>query len=311
MADGNNISNLYNYNEYLSRKYAIKYMQDSPDVVCLGSSRIMQINNTIFDNQTFFNMGVSAISLKEIIASYNVLKGKDFEPKTIIIGIDPSIFLKNKSKLRDYFVEDFISYTKDENLDNSVDIVYSKGKFIELISPFYFFENIKYGKKNYVITKDIFIDEPVVCYDGSYVYNSRKRNQSENEVLLEAKDQYNRFFYDRFNNMSMDNDLISLFESFISKLESKHKIVFFLAPYHPFIAEKFNLSELKIILNVEDYFKNFAVRKKIDLFGSFDPKEVELKLNPSDFYDGVHIKREVVEKIFKYHLDKNEIIIGN
>jgi len=309
IAQGNNISNLYNYNEFLTRKYAIKYMKESPNIVCLGSSRIMQINNTIFDKK-FFNMGVSAITLKEIIASYNVIYKKGFKPKTIIIGIDASIFLKKKSKLRDFFIDDFNSFTKDAKLKKSVEIRYSKDKYLELINPVYCFENLKYGKKNFEITKNIFIEEPVLCFDGSSVFNSRKRNLSQNEVLLETKDQFNRFFYNRFNNMSIDSDLQTLFENFIINLKQDHKIIFFLAPYHPFLAEKFELNELNGILKVEKYFKSYSLKNKIDIIGSFDPEKIEFKPNYSDFYDGIHVKREVIEKLFKNYFDKKQTFVG-
>jgi len=307
IAEGNNISNLYNYNEFLTRKYAIEYMEESPEIICLGSSRIMQINNSIFDKK-FFNMGVSAISLKEIIASYNVIYKKGFKPETIIIGIDPSIFLKSKSKLRDFFINDFNSFTATAKLKNSVEIRYSKNKYMELINPIYCFENLKYGRKDYTITKNIFIDEPVVCFDGSYVYNSRKRNLSQNEVLLEAKDQFNRFFYNRFNNMSIDADLQSLFENFIINLKQDHKIIFFLAPYHPFLAKKFELNELNGILKVEKYFKVFSINNNIELIGSFDPNNIKYMVNSNDFYDGIHIKREVAENMIKNHFGKNTIV---
>ena len=73
IASGNNITNLYNFKEFLTRKYAIMNIDDSLDIVSFGSSRIMQLNSSVFPKKKFFNMGVSAISLREIIACYNVV----------------------------------------------------------------------------------------------------------------------------------------------------------------------------------------------------------------------------------------------
>lgn len=299
LAEGNNISNLYNYNEFLTRKYAIKHMKKSPEVICLGSSRVMQVNSSIFEDDFFFNMGVSAVSLKEVIASYNVINVKGSIPKMVIIGIDPSFFLKDRNRLREYFQDDFNSIAQEYKLDKAVEIKYSKNKYIELISPIYCIENIKHGSKDISLVDNIFINEPVLSSDGSYIYNIKKRNQSNEAILQEAMSQYDSFFYERFNKKEIDPELLILFRNFIKIIKVKSNVIIFFPPFHPYFADKFNNDyNLKVINEIEQLLKKFAIDQNIEFVGSFKSKTNNYNLESFDFYDGVHPKRETVEMIF-------------
>lgn len=299
MSNGKNISNLYNFDEFLTRKYAIKQMTVSPEIVSFGSSRSMQVNNSVFNGHKFFNMGVSAISLKELIACYNVINTSGFKPSKIIIGIDYWFFIKETklNRIRENFILDYNTYVILNNLSTTIKQNNTFDKYVELFNPVYFYENIKYGRKDYSITSEIFINEPVLCFDGSYVYSAKKRNSSEQEILNEARKQSEYDFGSFLHNYSVDIESQKLFEDFILLLNKKHEVIFFMPPYHPIIEEKLKLSDYKIVSDIENYVRHFALENNLIVMGSFFPSKYKYSLSSKDFYDGVHPKRETVEKI--------------
>ena len=56
---GNNVTNIYNYDERLLVKCLINNSNFCIEVIALGSSRVLLINSSDFKNQTFINNGVS------------------------------------------------------------------------------------------------------------------------------------------------------------------------------------------------------------------------------------------------------------
>lgn len=57
LVKGYNVTNVENYNERLLQKYFIDNMKDCPDIIALGSSRIMQLNSPFLKEDKFINTG--------------------------------------------------------------------------------------------------------------------------------------------------------------------------------------------------------------------------------------------------------------
>lgn len=53
-------------------------------------------------------------------------------------------------------------------------------------------------------------------------------------------------------------------------------------------------------MDAMDFFKNYANNNNIQLIGSFNPADEGL--NGSDFYDGPHIRKEVLDRIVEREL---------
>jgi hypothetical protein len=71
---------------------------------------------------------------------------------------------------------------------------------------------------------------------------------------------------------------------------------FVLAPYHPIVYEKIRQS-YPMVLKVETMIMDFAKKKDIDVFGSFDPAKGGV--GSQDFYDGMHCKGNAIMKILR------------
>jgi len=300
IAKGNNVANMYNFNEFLVRKSIVNNLEVKPNVICIGSSRSMQVNKSIFPDRLFFNASVSNTSLKELIAIYSVFHKQNIRPDTIIIGLDPWILVKKHDKLRNNFVEHYNYFIERTKIGDKNKGSHNNSKIYEMINPIYCYENIRYGEKEFFTTEEIFIEVNVLCNDGSLVYNSSKRNLNEQMVLKEAQSYNNRFDIDMRHN-TIDNELKSLFENFIRLLNKESKIIFFFPPYHPLIAENFTEEKYSIINESYDYFINFSKSNNIDIIGNYNPSKCKFQLNAMDFYDGVHPKRVTVERLFNVY----------
>lgn len=69
LASGNNADNITNYNERLLQKHFLqKQQQKNPDIVVMGSSRIMEISKNIFPSKQLLNIGVSHANINDLIA---------------------------------------------------------------------------------------------------------------------------------------------------------------------------------------------------------------------------------------------------
>ena len=74
-------------------------------------------------------------------------------------------------------------------------------------------------------------------------------------------------------------------------------VVLLLSPYHPIVYNYITKNkEYRMVKKVEGYLNEFANKSNVEIFGSYNPKKLDL--NSDSFYDGMHPKEEVMEKLF-------------
>jgi hypothetical protein len=98
---------------------------------------------------------------------------------------------------------------------------------------------------------------------------------------------------------ALDDKLRLKFEKFLDYLlDRRIKVIFFLAPYHPYLYDYMaNSPKYKIILEAERYFRKKALENNITVIGSYNPGNCGL--GEADFYDAMHPKREAVARLLK------------
>ena len=80
--------------------------------------------------------------------------------------------------------------------------------------------------------------------------------------------------------------------------ENGTEVEFLLLPYHVTVYEYLTTNEkYKLISSVEKYITYFAREHNISIYGSYNPKS--FNLNTEDFYDGMHLNRNGINKILK------------
>ena len=266
----------------------------------MGSSRTMLINSAHFPGKRFFNNSVSGASMEDLLAIYQLYRENNRLPKNILIGIDPWTFNANHGQKRWKSIAPY--YHRFHKKESLADLYHSKiKKYKQLLSLSYFQSSIKNipniikGTINPVPTKSKFNATNTKIMDGSLVYGEEYRNASQE--LINAKiGSYtagNIYSIENFNNVS--EEIWKEFELLIKRLENHgSKIALFLSPYAPSAYEKIR-DNYTMVPITEKMVRNFAQKKKIKVYGSFNP--FQLGLDDSHFYDGMHCKEKTINQI--------------
>ena len=307
LANGKIVAGLKNFDERIFRKKIIENLQDPPQWIAIGSSRIMQLRKRFFleNNQTFQNLAVSGASLEDYMALIQVYKNHFKKlPKNIIFGIDPWIFNKYNGQNRYLsLVNEYNQFLQTIGYNNKKIKKNIFNNYIKLLSIEYLKENIKFiinnvnnELKGYYIVNSINIDDYLREPDGSIQYPYRERYPNKEQVIKKAIAYGKPPIYSLLNFKNMSNLLI--FERFINYLlEHNVKVYFCLPPYNP-LAYNSIIKHYPIIINVEYYLKSFANKHNILVIGSYNPYDINLTID--DFFDGMHTLDSAYIKLFSY-----------
>lgn len=308
LLSGHNAANVKNYDERLLQKDVIQNDPRHNDLIVLGSSRVMQIRSSDFEGKTFFNHGVSGVTIEDIIAILELYLEKGDLPGTIIIGVDPWILNTNNNQIRWHSLQQeymngiarIFPASVQSGLDfESIGLNVDIDRYKSLLSRPIIIDSIKqiFSQSYYPTDRDD-LDVGIVLKDGSYSDPLSTRTQTVAEIDSRATihaDGGDKFLQ-KFTRT--DEGLKNQFESTIHYLKEKNvTVILFLAPYHPIVYKKFMTDpQYTIAREVEAYFKDFAAEEGLTIIGSYDPGF--MNLTSEDFTDGMHPNRETVKKIF-------------
>jgi len=308
LTEGNIIAGLKNFDNRLFQLHIINNLKTKTDVITIGSSRSMQVRKTLVSNstQTYFNHSVAGASLKDYISILGIYKKNlTYLPKKIILGVDPWIFNKYNGQSRYKTLSSFYNYMLSElSLENKIYLEkeINTNKYKQLINYEYTLANIKFlknylknGMKAFYIIKSVENHKYVRGTDGTSYEDYTKYNLTEINRKAIAYTNGNVYSLGGFKELSHTK----LFETLIKYLqENGSEVIFFLHPYHPLTYDKLSKNQkYKIIVDTENYLRNFAQNNKISIYGSYNPKKYNLIDN--DFLDGMHSKDNVPKLIFK------------
>ena len=329
LLSGHNVGNIGNYDERLLQKDLINTDQRQIDVIVLGSSRSMQISSSapigqVSKGQIFFNHAVSDASIEDDIALLDLYLEKGSSPKTILIGVDPWILNANNQQwkwvsLRNEYLNGIArifsmpvpSERNPENISSS-DISPSIGfylqsdinRYVSLISRPIIITSIirlvnNQNQTSYFQTNLEESNVAIKLKDGSLSYPATIRDRTVEQIDKDATDYANVNLIHSLGNFTQIDEKSKIqFESTIRYLKSRNAtVILFLPPYHPIVYNKITSDpKYSLVKDVESYFKEFGSIENITIVGSYDPHR--LNLTSMDFYDGIHPKREAIDKIF-------------
>lgn len=299
ISKGNFVTNISNYDERLFQKECIERIDILPEIIVIGSSRTMLINETYFPNHSLYNNSVSGASLEDLIALYQIYKDQKLSPKKIIIGIDPWIFNENNGRSRwksiQYFYNKFHKKNISELPSNCIH------KYDELFSFSYFQSSIKVlpkvilGTSKPIATLKKYNTTATKLTDGSLVYGNTFRNATQAEINSKINKYILGDIYsiENFDNISKKKWIE--FQGFINHLQ-KEKIIIelFLCPYAPIVFDKVSKSYTKVE-ETQNRIVEYARNNGLKIYGSFSP--YDLGIDETYFYDGMHCKEIGIEKI--------------
>lgn len=276
-----------NANEKDFINYRIKFDNSNPDVIILGSSRVMQISEHNYPKK-ILNFAQSGCELNCIIDT-GINSTLKFKPKTLLIGVDPWLFNANlsveahaqdrktfKSKLILFFQDIFIP-NKNYSLINT-----------EILTEFYFLIN----KSSYIALSGKNELKDKIRKDGSRIYNIYFISKSFEEFNKNYKNTINYKMKEYKHSEIYEKQ----FENFISKSSKNSNIILILSPYHPFIYDRM-ISEKPIFNEIEEIYKKYTKTLGVSVIGSYDPNKTNC--NASQFFDLMHPNDVCMKKILE------------
>lgn len=309
LLDGKMISGPVNVNSRLLKKRWIEKLAFTPEILVLGSSHTLSATKNIFPGRSFFNASVSNCTFQDMYAFLNLFekKGNGQLPSVVFICADQWLWGH--------------SFTESQwlvNRSDAIDLAHkagvaSSGKFPpkwklqkewikELFSVRYLIRSVKTrgNTERFEICQSIDKEKMMFLPDGSRNIPESVLNTSDRDVLAKAESYFYSGKDEHFRDVDMSQ--CELFEKMIAYLEKKNrKVILYVPSYHP---ETYKLlkqsSGSEGIFKAESYLQTFAQKHHIAIMGCTDPARVGLL--PSDFYDAVHLKPEILNRILENNL---------
>ncbi len=279
-----------------------------PETIALGSSRVMQLSQEMVGT-SFYNSGMSGADFYELLSTFYLYDRRDRLPKNVIVGVDAWIFSTDvdaQDKRSDKMLyAEFVSerlgvpmeYEKEESAQN----------WQYLFDLSYFQGNVEYSREEVSADgqmqtvpdeKRYTLEAEVKCSDGSIIYGKSFRSRPQEEVDRDALFQTSVLF--RLENYpAPDAERLAIFEKWLQYMQQKDiNVIFFLAPYPPIVYDHVleNAEQYGGLLGTEEAVRALGKRYDIPVYGSYDPYAVPAE--DSDFYDGIHPRRECVARLF-------------
>jgi peptidoglycan/LPS O-acetylase OafA/YrhL len=288
------VISITNMDERIFNKYRIEYYKENPDILILGSSRIMQFASSKSIGKVF-NLSVSGASIEDIV-TFGVLATQKFTPKTIYLSADPWLFNENSGQIRWLSIKD--------EFDESLRLIMNPDKYKLNFSEFnkidtnsfafnlYKRFNIKYSKIDLTDTLPGLYNKK--RYDGSMIYNIHYSNRELKDISNDFNDLISYSMY-KYN---FNSDRYKRFELLIDYFKVKRiNVKLFFSPYHPLLYPY--LAKDTNFLFSKHKFIQLAKKHSISIVGSYNPDECGC--NIADFYDGMHPKDACINKIITHN----------
>ncbi len=235
MLQGYDVTNFEQMDERQVVQLFAQDVEQAPEAIGIGSSRVLQFNRENTGVDTFFNMGVTGADVRDNMTSYYKMVSYGKTPKVLLWSIDPWVF---------YGSEDAFDSRADADLYNefltkvlNVPTDYEEPDKVEswkaLADPAYFQGNVDYYIKNRGQTTVTDDDGNTIEFnpvqgdpydqtttikrsDGSVLYDVAFRTQTADQVrtlAAEACMSFNSVHMEGFDEMSTTQ--IQAFESFM------------------------------------------------------------------------------------------------
>lgn len=271
---------------YIDKSYKF-HMTDEvmhPQVLALGSSRIMQVRRSIVSpDYTFYNAGGAIQNVQELPLFIHKLHDS---PKLILMNLDQWWF--NKAYLNEN--QPFDPSVYDDKLE--MDIL----KLGRLVCDFY--ADLVKGKINLIkVFSSDHIGLNAICNDNGFTADGSP-NSSDRIIIPEEQEDYNfkdaleriRVGNNRFQyGNQADSTQICALEDFLSQCEARHiKVVAFLPPFAPYVYHQMQETG-KYGYMSQLYGKLNPVFSKYEGCSLYDFTDLtDMGVHNYDFYDGFH-----------------------
>lgn len=318
-----NGSDVTNFEQMEERKVVQLFAQDvpeTPEVIGVGSSRILQFTRELVGSDSFFNMGVTGADVRDNMTSYYKMITYGKAPKVLLWSVDPWVFYNSEAaydsradaELYNEFLTNVLGVQTDYQEPDKVEL------WKALAEPAYFQGNVDYFVKNRgqsTVTDDegntiefnAVEGDPMAQAtsikrsDGSVLYSKEFRERSYDQILSDAvaaSQTFNSVHMEGFNGLSGVQQ--EAFDAFIRYARGQGTtVVLLLSPWHPYLYD-YLLTETdkhQGFFEVENWLRQYCAQNGVPLYGSYDPACIP-GIEETDFFDGLHCRDTGIVKFF-------------
>lgn len=296
-------------NERSVMKLYVENLNEDLDTLVLGSSRAMQITADIADAKgPFFNAGMTGADYKDVLSTFYLFDKAEKLPQRLIVVADPWVLYDSDAAL---------NFRSDDNLyrqflkeclgyDVSYEATDRSLQRKALTSPAYFQENVLYYFSDHSkearpsILTDELLDYSfdIRTSDGTQWYAAEYRNASQDVVDLQALSVSGVDYAQLYGFTQVSEKLAQQFEEFLNYAQHQGvEVELVLTPFHPIYWQMLTTNpDYAGVAQAEKALRAMAARQDIPVYGSYDPAAANC--DNTDFYDGLHIRRESVNHYF-------------
>ncbi|MCM1153971.1 MAG: hypothetical protein NC314_05480 [Roseburia sp.] len=305
---GRNVSGLEesNFNDR-SLLLACLKKQKAPEMIVMGSSRVLTFEQDMFGADSFYNAGLSESTIYDLLAVTGILVQEDKLPETMLIGIDPWLFNSSHDndrwqELRSYeeYMEGLLTdgAAEDENSgdENNGDGMTGRDNS-KWLSLAYFRYNITClpGRERFMVSYTTEHEgmQYIKHCDGSIAYQEELRTvDAESVIALTRQTMEEQVVYRMTDYKQIDEKSMQMLADLTEYLQKRGvEVILYLPPYSPMLYDYIRSAEqYQITLDVEEKVKELALAQGIALYGSYDPAGSGLEM--TDLYDVYHVKTE-------------------
>ncbi len=287
-----------------------------PEVITLGSSRILQLTSDIVGTDSYFNCAMTGGDAADVLGTFYLFDEDDRLPETIVIGFDPWLLRDDEGNGGWDRRSDKELYTEFLNAKLGYNIVYEKeddsAAYEALFSPNYFQDNITYTlrdsaniEKPIPVVGDLYSQATEVKRaDGTLLYDATFRERSQidinNDALYQTENLLHMQDYPELGTLMPE-----VMDEFFAYAQTRNvNIIIVLAPFHPitydFVESTAQTDPLRYggFLATEPKIRELAEKYNIPVYGSYNPHLIE-GITEEDFFDGLHCKESAFIKIFE------------
>ncbi len=324
LSEGNIIESPGDVDEGQFVEKLVMSLDDAPNLLILGSSRIMYLPWEEVSDDPFIG-GLSGSYLGDYYEVIGIFESCVGLPENLVIGVDPWAFYTDALSGRHTSIAEYAKYEKElvDNGSTNIDPDISSNdekKFRELFTFAYFQSSVKkvyttmrtqglsalvaMGDKTVTIAADETIgDISKIMPNGRRIMAKEDFfSVKENDDSVDSMIQQQAIYQLGSGFSELDYPKLQEFEDLIIYLQDKGvNVEFYLPSWYPSLYDHFcENPNYGGIIKLEDYLRDFAAERSITVHGSYDPYVCDI--HKEDYADWLHLKAE--KMLYNYQFIK-------
>ena len=315
LLSGRHAAGVSNYDERLAHRFYARGLTAPPDVLVLGSSRVMPLRARAFAPRTFYNASVSSATLYDMMALDDLFAARGNGPSLLVIGVDPWMLQPNETMVSwQTLGPEYERACRKAGLaecDRPPLLARPRRLLSALLSPSYFQASVaavwgrlargEIGGQSLTAVSDetALPEQPARRADGSLRY-AKTFGQDEAAVRGAARAFGQDFERGRIAflppTVGPRPRYLKMLEAFLgTPRPAGTEIWLVFVPYHPDAWPALSAPD-SMIIQAEDAVRKLGARLRLRVLGSFDPVRAGCP-TAAEYNDPVHARESCLERL--------------